>query len=982
MQKSRLERFILLVLLALLSTPVGVNANESLRSSVLEEGQRVSELMDWDSTFTTLLEQEIAKYPEDSIQDLLLTRLRLHYLDIERHTKSRVKENLEILLLEWLPDLRAILKLPEEQASRRISGAFPGSYYAAKHLCPELLSDSSLIDLASGFPKEVLGMLRYTIDVEALLEIETAALAAPYEAKQYLHYHNSIKTQLLRSEDERIGLLFEIFQQYRYGSNAYYLLEKIYKEELSVLQAHEIAKDRELMYNALIDINRVEDALGRYSAEERLSELSDKYVRKLTFQRYLPKSRLQLTAFEELSDNGRIYFLFRSQNMLKKQDLENLAYIYESMNMERLPAQLPWLSDEWILSFEARITEDELQDDFAFLISNALFAEARKRANPVIKTEAVALIPEVVEVTEPAFVFKAYQWSISSEEREYVRLENNPHEVIHDLSLHSGKLYSRKLILNMAMNHPVEVASQLEALEGQPYTSEICRKLALNAPLTAKNFLLKPDHRIHAYLKAKENASIDTLYQIHERLGNWTRAYILLDPLIKGSMDMETAHDIASDRSRLIPHLVRLYAKPDLYGRYSVEQELEYVALDFVRNFNIALNTGGNFQDELNALDAQTLYAFLLFSEQELIHTTFTRMYDRLMQLTGHDLAALFEATENQYIERFLRMAMHYGKEYDLYRRISAEARINLFRDVFTGLTRMHEDHAVVQKAIEAGEILIWMTDRNALKEVHEMIRAGYEEAETNKDDAGVACYGILASIMAQKLREGWATYAAAHFGIPDLVAVPVYDLFNDDLVNIQHYYFYNDRDGAASYGNFLRQYERSAYNWKIEDKGEFIKISSKSGKQVEIYANKPKRGETGIEALRQYMSSRNIEPQIVVHRGLSTHTLKTFERVPSSARLILDGSCGGFHIQSVALENAPTAHILCNRNIGTMHINDPMFKQISETIRKGEDLVWPDFWKDMEARLGANPYFKDYIPPHKNVAALIIKAYYDVLGI
>lgn len=129
-------------------------------------------------------------------------------------------------------------------------------------------------------------------------------------------------------------------------------------------------------------------------------------------------------------------------------------------------------------------------------------------------------------------------------------------------------------------------------------------------------------------------------------------------------------------------------------------------------------------------------------------------------------------------------------------------------------------------------------------------------------------------------------------------------------------------------------------------------------------------------------MKAHRLEPQVVVHRGLSTHTLKTFRKIPPSARLILDGSCGGFHIQTVALQNAPGAHMLCNRNIGTMHINDPMFKQISESIRLGRDIEWPRFWQDMEARLGSNPYFTDYIPPHKNVAALIIKAYYDVLGV
>ena len=418
-RKSRLERFILLLLFPLLCLQLGAKASDSLRTAVQQEGERIAALMTWDSTFTSLLEKELARYEGDSIQDLMLSRLGDHYRDIGRHTKSRVKEDLEILILEWLPDLRTWLQLPEEQASRRIQGAFPGSYYAAKHLCPELLTDSALTELAIQHPKEVLGMLRYSIDKEALTEIETAALAAPYEAKQYLHYHNSIKTQLLSSEDERIQLLFEIFKQYRYGSNAYYLLDKIHREELSITEAHEIAKDRELMYNALIDIYMKEDALGIYSVEERLSELSDKYVRKLMFQRYLPKSRLQLSAFEELNNEGRTFFLFRSQNMLKKQDLKNLAYIYEQMGMESLPGHIPWLSDAWILSLEDRLIEDELEEAFAYLLPDALFAEAHKRANPVVVTEPVVALEEVVEVAGPAFVFKAYQWTISGEEREF-----------------------------------------------------------------------------------------------------------------------------------------------------------------------------------------------------------------------------------------------------------------------------------------------------------------------------------------------------------------------------------------------------------------------------------------------------------------------------------------------------------------------------------------------------------------------------------
>jgi hypothetical protein len=201
-------------------------------------------------------------------------------------------------------------------------------------------------------------------------------------------------------------------------------------------------------------------------------------------------------------------------------------------------------------------------------------------------------------------------------------------------------------------------------------------------------------------------------------------------------------------------------------------------------------------------------------------------------------------------------------------------------------------------------------------------------------------------------------------------------------MSNIQQYYFYNDDDGISSYNNFIRSYEKSSLEWEIKDLGSFVSIQSKSGRKVEIYANKAREGEKGIEAMLDYMLKNKLEPIVVVHRGLSTHTLKTFIRIPKSARLILDGSCGGYHVQRVAIDRAPNAQILCNRNVGTMHINDPMFKQISEDIRTGKDIIWPEFWLKMDTRMGTNPYFKDYIPPHKNAAAILLKALYDVLEI
>jgi hypothetical protein len=66
---------------------------------------------------------------------------------------------------------------------------------------------------------------------------------------------------------------------------------------------------------------------------------------------------------------------------------------------------------------------------------------------------------------------------------------------------------------------------------------------------------------------------------------------------------------------------------------------------------------------------------------------------------------------------------------------------------------------------------------------------------------------------------------------------------------------------------------------------------------------------------------------------------------------------------------------------VGTMHINDPAFKQINEILRSNQNLDWVNFWDTQKERLGKNKDFKDYVPPHKNNGALFINAFFKVVG-
>ena len=97
---------------------------------------------------------------------------------------------------------------------------------------------------------------------------------------------------------------------------------------------------------------------------------------------------------------------------------------------------------------------------------------------------------------------------------------------------------------------------------------------------------------------------------------------------------------------------------------------------------------------------------------------------------------------------------------------------------------------------------------------------------------------------------------------------------------------------------------------------------------------------------------------------------------------MIFLGSCGGFYKIPQAMEMAPSAQYIATRQIGTKGINDPLIIELNDYIRTAVRIEWPVFWEKIKSRLGSNPMFEDYVPPHLNVEAQFIKAYFKLIGV
>jgi hypothetical protein len=174
--------------------------------------------------------------------------------------------------------------------------------------------------------------------------------------------------------------------------------------------------------------------------------------------------------------------------------------------------------------------------------------------------------------------------------------------------------------------------------------------------------------------------------------------------------------------------------------------------------------------------------------------------------------------------------------------------------------------------------------------------------------------------------------------------------------------------------------------NWKVEGNNQWATISSTKGKPVIIFANKPLKEETGDDekaqnALTEYLHKQGLPPSIIIHRGHSYYAPYTISHVSPAAKIVFLGSCGGYHLIHDVLALSQDAHIIASKQIGKTVINQPFFNLLMEKLRNGNNIEWIPFWNEFKKTAGSVEGFSDYIPPHKNLGAIFIKAYTKRMG-
>lgn len=122
------------------------------------------------------------------------------------------------------------------------------------------------------------------------------------------------------------------------------------------------------------------------------------------------------------------------------------------------------------------------------------------------------------------------------------------------------------------------------------------------------------------------------------------------------------------------------------------------------------------------------------------------------------------------------------------------------------------------------------------------------------------------------------------------------------------------------------------------------------------------------------------IIPSVTINRGHSYNAPYTIEQMSAASKIVFMGSCGGYRMIHDILAKAPDAHIIGTKQIADAPVNNPFLKLIMEKLRAGSNIEWIPFWKELD-KMVTDKIFEDYVPPHKNLGALFIKAYTKAMG-
>ena len=537
--------------------------------------------------------------------------------------------------------------------------------------------------------------------------------------------------------------------------------------------------------------------------------------------------------------------------------------------------------------------------------------------------------------------------------------------------------------------YPDKVLGKLEQFTDLPFADSLLYPAALLDPNRFYDYAAATQSSLGKLIQKSENKLVKTIATM--ATNNYGRMYFpFLDDIVSGKKTIESIDSIREDSLQYFKALVK--TQIDYTGRLILKDTpIAYLHLATMlqrKATEVFVNEINALHEEqdlvrfkiIEPLTANELY-YLIVMTEDIIYTssyngTFKRMIEKMPTPAGDTL--LMNVNFDRF-KKFIKMAAGYNKLDNFLSTMPDSNAQRLMMAFVRGLDKT----GALEEAVDVADSYGSIKTASVKKLIDREVASSLAKSKVQGNQKSETIYDILQNIFKSSIDT--LSDISSKLGIPPVYSVNYADIAQNKDTVVQLVFFYGDKDGLESYASFMTLFGGSS-EWKIYKNKEWIEIRSLKSKPILIYANLPLDNTDGSDPdakaqanLLNYLALNQINPTIVIHRGHSYHLKYTIKQLPASAKIIVLGSCGGYHNLDEVLKASPNAHIISSKEVGTKTVNDPILKHLNDDLRAGRNINWINTWSDLSEKFTsgeAKERFENYIPPYKNLGALFIKAY------
>jgi hypothetical protein len=533
---------------------------------------------------------------------------------------------------------------------------------------------------------------------------------------------------------------------------------------------------------------------------------------------------------------------------------------------------------------------------------------------------------------------------------------------------------------NMVKLYPDEMMKKFYEFSDQEAAEDLMAAIAPTKPNLILTYATSTSAERGAVRRSKDPL-VKKIVEIADQAKTPLRAITFLDELNSGTMSIAQVNGFTEDNALYYKNLVLKRNTPSPLTKKVLDRETKLMALEYVRIMNELHDAQDPVRFKcIEPLNAREMYFLMVLCSDEIYTSTFVGTFNRMLTKMAPTKGDVFlQELGMDKFRTFIRMSAGYNKLSHFLTTIDEPNRNILMSTFVHNLDQNKETD--VEDAVDVADAFGSITDEKLLLYLLDEIKKDYERTYLSDNKRGLIVYFLLHTLCTSILNpEGSSAELQSQLKVPPISFVPNQNILDANGVVYQQVFFYGDEDGKSSFASFMSNYKPT--EWKIEKFENWVTLSSIVGKPTVMYANLPldePKDEEAQKLLVKHLEDKGIKPTVIIHRGHSYHLPTTLKHLSADDKIIILGSCGGYHNLSTILTTSEDAHIISSKQTGTMFVTDPIINAVNKRILEGKDVNWIEIWSELGLMMktpALQDKFNDYVPPHKNMGALFLKAF------